>query len=187
MLFTEIQKIMANTKPQFEEVKKQIERTYNQNLKTEAEIAARDFWENWNQLREGLRSGEIKILIDSLFLSRRFPEYGRYQKWRGASISLVVIGIIVAVFRLEIGIPIVIVGILGFPLANYIKQKDGNKFTRELLQKVTREPPTNGMVELCGHYIAGIVALSSENGYSQWPLYPSCVLTGEALRVSSHE
>ena len=56
---------------------------FGQPLNKEAKVAALDFWQNISTITDGVAQGSISIYPDFLFLARDFPEYKKYQIWKG--------------------------------------------------------------------------------------------------------
>ena len=170
---------MAENKPPLTEFTRQIEDIFSQPLTPAASIAADDFWQNWTDLVEGVSENSIRVNVDMLMLGIKFPDHGKYHIWKGLGIVVSLIGIILLLFIWQVGIIFLIIGFSSRLYGGYVRNKGGREFTDALIRDVRQKPSSNGMANLCAHYIAGTIALVSVYGRACWPQYPSCVISGK--------
>jgi len=162
----------------FEEFKKTLEDVFGQPLNEKASLAAADFWRHMSRIRNGIRTREISILVDMLFLTRQFPEYKRYHAWKGLAIVLIPVALVAFFFHWQFGVVAVLVSFGARTYGNRIKQSDASQFASELVNGITQSDSIVPIAKICAHYIAGTIALVSHRINVHWPLYPSCVLDG---------
>ena len=165
-------------RPSLANFQEQLEKLFGQSLTAASNLAAEDFWENWSDILEGISNDWIMVRPDMLFLSKNFPEYRKYQIWKGLSIIAFLAGVILLFFYWQAGVCLLI---LGFGFNYYSKHKkvsDGRRFVKSLRKDVMQNPQSEGMAKLCSHYIAGIIQLSKGFNQAHWPQYPSNVITG---------
>ncbi len=165
-------------KPSLANFQEQLEKLFGQSLTAASNLAAEDFWENWSDILEGISNDWIMVRPDMLFLSKNFPEYRKYQIWKGLSLIALLVGVILLFFYWQAGVCLLI---LGFGFNYYSKHKkvsDGQRFVKVLRKDVMQNPQSEGMAKLCSHYIAGIIQLSKGFNQAHWPQYPSNVITG---------
>ena len=170
---------MNPQKPSLQQFQKQIETLFMQSLTSTANLASKDFWENWSKFYEGISKNSIRINVDMLFLSRSFPEYRKYNVWKGLSFIILLVGIILLFFYKQVGIILLIFGVSCYFYSKDRKITDAKKFANGLRKDIMENPFSKGMAKLCAHYIAGIIQLASANQRANWPEYPSNVITGE--------
>lgn len=173
-------------KPLLPKFKEQLGAIFGQSLTSAANLAAEDFWENWSAIFEGISNDWITVQPDMLFLSKNFPEYGRYHIWKGLSLIIFLAGIILLFFYWQAGVCLLI---LGFGLNYYSKYKrgsDGRRFVKNLRKEVIQNPQSKGMAKLCSNYIVGTIQLSSSKGDAHWPQYPSNIITGEIKLIPTY-
>ncbi len=170
---------MNAQKPLLQKFKEQIEAVFKQSLTSAASLAAEDFWRNWPVIFEGISNDSIIIKTDMLFLSRNFPEYGKYHIWKGLALISFLAGIVMLFFYWQAGVIIIVVGVCSNFYSKLKKVATVKKFTEDMRKEIIQNPLSMGMAKLCAHYIAGIVQFSSAKCKAHWPQYPSNVITGE--------
>ena len=170
---------MLSTKPPLQKFKEQIEAVFEQSLTSAASLAAEDFWGNWPAIFEGISNDWITVQPDMLFLSKNFPEYGKYNIWKGLAIIAFLVGAILLFIYWQAGVSLLLLGIGIKYYSKHKKVSDGGRFVNSLRKEVIQNPQSKGMAELCSHYIAGTIQLSSDKGEAHWPQYPSNIITGE--------
>lgn len=169
---------MSEGKPPVQKFQETISEVFGQPLTNQAEEASQDFWNHWNEILHSIDDDSMHINVDMLFLSKNFPEYGRYNVWKGLSIIVLLVGLILFIFSWKIAVATLIVGIGLRFYGNAVKSRGGQRFIEELKSKIIQHE-TKGMAKLCAHYIAGNIQLTSNRGQAHWPAYPSCVFGGE--------
>lgn len=170
---------MLSTKPPLQKFKEQIEAVFEQSLTSAASLAAEDLWRNWSAIFEEISNNSIIIKTDTLFLSRNFPEYGKYHIWKGLALISFFAGIVLLFFYWQTGVIIMVIGVCSNFYSRFKKVTAGKKFTEDLRKEIIQNPLSMGMAKLCAYYIAGIIQLSSDKGKAHWPQYPSNVIIGE--------
>lgn len=150
-----------------------------QPLNDRAALVADDFFRHMDAIRAGITSGEIRIGVDMLFLSLNFPEYKRYQAWKGIGWLLLPVALIVFFFSWKISVLIIAASLLFFALGSYKRHSDGRSFQVELVEGASNEGSPDGMAKICAHYIAGTISFLTPSFQAHCPLYPSTVFTGE--------
>lgn len=169
---------MSESKLPLQEFQETISEVVGQPLTNEAEEASSDFWNHWDIILNSIYNDLMWINVDMLFMSKNFPERGRYYAWKGLSIIILLVGFILFIFSWKIAVAILIFG-FGLRLCgNAVKSRDAQRFVEELKSEIIQDE-TKGMAKLCAHYIAGTIQLASNRGQSHWPAYPSCVFGGE--------
>jgi len=119
-------------KPLLPKFKEQLEAICGQSLTSAASLAAEDFWENWSAIFEGISNDWITIQPDMLFLSRNFPEYGKYYIWKGLAMIAFLVGAILLFIYWQVGVSLLL---LGSGINYYSKHKkvsDGRRFVKNL-------------------------------------------------------
>ncbi len=169
---------MSSSKPSLENFNEQIENIFQQSLTKQAKDAAQDFWNKWQELLVGFLTNEIKINVDMLILSKNFPEYAKYNQWKGFGLLSIVLGIVLLFIHFFSGSIAFLIGVALYYYSGLVKQNDGKSFQNKLLNNVKKNANDNGMAELCAQYIAGTIQLASDVNSAHWPQYPSCVITG---------
>jgi hypothetical protein len=149
-----------------------------QPLNDRASFTAEDFFRHMDAIRAGINSGEIRIGVDMLYLSLNFPEYKRYQAWKGVGWILLPVALIVLLFSWKISAFIIGISLFFFAFGSYKRHSDGRSFQIELVEGA-KEGGLDGMAKICAHYIAGTVGLLTPTFQAFCPLYPSTVFTGE--------
>lgn len=171
-------------KPSLQKFKGMLEELFGQSLTPDAELAANDFIDSWNDLIEGFKNDSIRMNVDMLFLSKNFPEYGQYKVWKGVGTIVFLAGIILLFISWKIAIAMIIIG-FGFNIySNKAKSSGGQKFAEKIKQEINSSAST-GMAKICSHYIAGTIQLASQEGQAHWPAYPSSVFGGETKFIKS--
>lgn len=170
---------MNTQKPPLQKFKEKIEAVFEQSLTSAASLAAEDLWRNWSAIFEEISNNSIIIKTDTLFLSRNFPEYGKYHIWKGLALISFFAGIVLLFFYWQAGVIIMVIGVCSNFHSRFKKVTAGKKFTEDLRKEIIQNPLSMGMAKLCAHYIAGIIQLSSAKGKAHWRQYPSNVITGE--------
>lgn len=145
----------------FEEFKKTLEDLFGQSLNEKASAAAADFWKHMSEIRNGIRSREISIMIDMLFLARQFPEYKRYHIWKGLGIVLIPVAVVAFFFQWQVGVAAILASFGARAYGNRVKQSDASRFASELIEGVTQSDSIVPVVKICAHYIAGIISFAS--------------------------
>jgi hypothetical protein len=136
-------------------------------------IAIDDFWTHFEKIQAGFENGEISVLIDPMWLSANHPEYGRpYFAWM--TYIIYTLGIILLFLIPPIGIAILCLGFI----YSIQGKRGGRDFTKKIVRGVIEKPSSGGMADLAANYISLTLGLSSNRGYSKWPIYPSCVFLG---------
>jgi hypothetical protein len=163
----------------FDDFKNVLADLFGQPLNQKAEVAAQDFWKNVSDISEGVSQGNIGINVDILALARAFPEYKRYQVWKGLSIIVFLVALVVLIFSWKFAIVIVVAGVVFHIIGNVQRRASGQKFISGLREAVTAGDVSKGIGNLCAQYIAGNIQLSSNLGRAHWPQLPSDVLNGQ--------
>jgi hypothetical protein len=170
---------MSSQKPSLQKFQEQIEAAFGQPLTSTASLAAEDFWRNWSAFLERISNDSITLNPDMLFLSRNFPEYGRYHIWKGLTITSLLIGAVLLFFYWPVGVILLLLSVGCYFFSKYKKVADGKRFIKGLRKELIQNPLSKGMAKLCAHYIAGTIQLESTDGRAHWPQYPSNVITGK--------
>lgn len=165
-------------KPSLQKFKSTLEEIFGQKLTPEAELATDDFFNSWRDLFEGLKNESIRINVDMLFLSKNFPEYGQYKGWKGLSMIIILIGLVLFFFSWKIAVAALVLGIGISFYSKIAKSSAGRKFIDEIKKELNNNP-SMGMAKICTHYIAGTIQLASQYGQAHWPVYPSSVFGGD--------
>lgn len=160
-------------KLQVEEILK-VEKRLNTTMHEQGIIAMGDFWENFGKIQAGIEERKIRVLLDTLYLKRSYPEYGsRYYTWKGLRSISYLLGVVFLFFLPPLGIALLILGFIFSGLSI----KVGEKFTAKIVRSVIDKPNSGGMANLVVTYMSGTVGLSGKHGPTFWPLYPSCVFS----------
>lgn len=160
-----------------------LQELFGQPLNDRAALAAEDFFHHMDAIRAGITSGQIHIGVDMLFLSLKFPEYTRYQAWKGIGWILLPVALIVFFFSWKISVLIIAASFFFFVLGSYKRHSDGQRFQKELVAGVSNKSDQDGMAKICAHYIAGTIGFLTPSFQAHWPLYPSTIFTGERLFI----
>ncbi len=171
-------------KPSLHKFKKMLEELFGQSLTPDAELAANDFLDNWDDLIDGIKKDSIQMNVDMLFLSKNFPKYGQYKVWKGFGTIVFLAGLVLLFFSAKIAIAVIIVGFGLNIYSNKAKSSSGRKFVEKLKQELNSDS-SMCMAKICSNYIAGTIQLVSQEGRAHWPAYPSCVFGGEAKFIKS--
>lgn len=169
---------MSSKKPSLSKFQQQLESVFGQPLTSDARLVSEDFWRNWGEFHKGIFDGSICINVDILSLSRSFPEYGKYKIWGGLSIVCFFVGIIMIFFFWPVGVVLLLGGIGFKQLGKYIRISNGKKFVTGLKKEIIEISELEGMANLCAHYIAGNIQITSKNYSAHWPQFPSSTLNG---------
>ena len=170
-------------KPNQQEFKNMLEELFGQSLTPDAELAANDFLDIWNDLIDGFKNNSIRMNVDMLFLSKNLPEYGHHKVWKRVGTITFLAGIILLFISWNIAIAMIIVGFGLNIYSNKVKSSVGQKFTEEIKQEINSNSST-GMAKICSHYITGTIQLASQEGQARWPAYPSSVFGSDRCEVS---
>ena len=171
----------------FEEFNSLLEKDFSQTLTHEAILISKDFWENMEKFIEGIKNNKIYIKVEPLFLTLNFPKYGRYKSFNGASILLIVVGIIFIFFKWKFSLLLLSFSILLRAYSNKLKKSSIIDFRNSLLENIRDDNIENGFVKLTCRYIAGVIQLETEMGTSDWPQVPSDVFSGGYNSVSQDD
>ncbi|MGC1135811.1 MAG: hypothetical protein WA941_23505 [Nitrososphaeraceae archaeon] len=170
-------------KPSFDEFQILLEEIFGQKLNSGAKIAARDFWDNWDEFTEKIKSDKMRIGVDALILGIKLPAYSKHQTWKGLSIVFVLVSLIVVFFYWEIGIGFFILGIFFYIYWGSTRRRTMQRFTNQILTNVKNNNIKDGFAMLCSHYLAGTVGLMGQFGTTAWPELPSNSLNGKKERI----
>jgi hypothetical protein len=176
---------MEQDKPSLDEFKANIEEIFGQKLTTPAAHAAEDFWNNWSSFSSLISRRSLSAGVDMLMLTHNFPEYKRYNIWRGAGIVIFIIGLVCFFFSWMIGIVVVAFGAGFYYWGGRVMVNDAKNFAEKLMKEATLNPSRGGYAELCAHYIGGTIQLVSASGSAHWPQYPSNVISGERTFIET--
>lgn len=177
--------MMGQDKPTLDEFKANIETIFGQQLTGPAIKAAEDFWSNWTSFAALISARSLTVHVDALRFSRNFPEYKRYNTWRGAGIITFIVGIISFFFSWKIGAVITAFGAGFYYWGGRVRFNDAKNFAEKLMREATLNPSSGGYAGLCANYIAGIIQIVSPSGSAHWPQYPSNVTNGERTFVAT--
>ena len=89
---------MEKNIPTIGKFKQDIEELFGKNLTVPAFQAVEDFWINWASFNTLIANRSISAHVDPRFLAHNFPQYKRYQTFKGLGIVVLIIGIICAFF-----------------------------------------------------------------------------------------
>jgi len=170
---------MSQNKPSFDEFKMNIEKLFGQRLTEPASQAADDFWRNWSAFSALIANRSLAVHVDAFRLTHNFPEYRRYQVWKGAGIVAFLVGIVFLWFYWQIGVALIALGIGLHFWGGRMKFNAARSFAEELMKNATLNPSAGGYARICTNYIAGIIQLDSPVGSAHWPQFPSNVISGE--------
>ena len=170
---------MTNVNMSFEDFKNILADLFGQPLNQKAELAAQNFWQHVSAISSGVTQGSITINVDVIALARAFPEYKTYQIWKGLSIPVFLVALIVFVFSWKLALGIVVAGVVCHAIGNMQRRVTGRKFVSDLQGAITVGDISKGIGNLCAQYIAGNVQLASSFGRAHWPQFPSDVLNGQ--------
>ncbi len=176
---------MEKNIPTIEKFKQDIEDLFGQKLTGPASQAAEDFWINWASFSTLIANSSLSVHVDPLRLAHNFPQYKRYQTFKGLGIIVLAIGIICTFFIWKIALGIIGVGFFIFYWGNHIRYSDAKKFAEELMKEATLNPNGGGYARLCAIYISGIIQLISPKSSAHWPQYPSNVITEKASFIAT--
>lgn len=171
-------------KPSLQKFKDMLAELFGQSLTPDAEIAANDFLECWDDLIDGFKKDSIQMNVDMLFLSKNFPEYGQYKVWKGFGTVVFLAGLILLFFSWKIAIAVIIIGFGLNIYSSTAKSSSGRKFAEKIKLELNSNS-SMGMAKICSHYIAGTIQLASQDRQAHWPVYPSCVFGGETKFIKA--
>lgn len=166
-------------KPSYQDFKSTLEEIFGQNLTDRADLATKDFWNNWDDLYGQLKQGLIVINVDALMLGQKLPEYKKYHPIKGAAKLIFLAGIVTLFFNWKIGLGVIGLGVIINIYGSTVKNRTKTDFAENILTNINEDNLKEGMGTLCSHYIAGTVQLNGDNGKAHWPQFPSNVLTGD--------
>ena len=169
---------MPSEKLTFPDFEIKLVNIFGKPLNEKAKLAAIDFWNYWDDLKNGIKNNIINMNVDMLFLGMHSPKYKTYQVWNGLSIILIIVSLILFFISWKTALVFVVIALLSRYYGNVVKLRNGLSFIQELKSMLINNEP-DGMISLCADYIGGTIKLKSSNGYAHWPLYPSCVIIGE--------
>jgi len=155
-----------------------LEDKYGQPLSPLAKIGAEDFWKYLEKINDGILSDKIDMTIDMFSIAQAFPEYGSHKIWKGLSILLIIIAIPLFFYNWVIGATFIGLGGVVKMVGNIVLRSNGQRFVREIVEAMRNKNVQSGLRNLCAYYLSGMVQFSSERGSSQWPHFPSNVITG---------
>lgn len=180
----------SSIKPTRNNFHKYVQEAAPQELDPEAATVVYDIWDHWELIYEGLIGGSVEILIDTLFLSKNHPKFGRYNTWKGfglllmaASVLLILVGILSSyVWELnivwQVGLSVLIAGYVFRRIGIHICAKDSKKFRDALIDELSTTPKV-GMTVLCLEYLCGDIGLRTDRGgIAFWPVLPSTAFVG---------
>ena len=176
---------MTEKAPSLDEFKAQIETQSGQSLTKPASDAAEDFWEHWASFSALIAQHSLTVHVDALQLGMNFPQYKRYHIWKGAGTTAILLGIVSVWFLWQLGAFSIVVGIGLHLWGGRVKFNDARNLSEELMVEVTLNPSDGGYARLCAHYIAGTIQIVSPTGSAHWPEFPSNVVTGQRVFVST--
>jgi len=176
---------MGKGKPSLHEFKANIETIFGQQLNGPAQKAAEDFWNNWTSFGTLISARSLAVHVDALKLCRNFPEFKRYNSWRGAGIITFIVGIISFFFSWKIGAVITVFGVGFYYWGGRVRFNDAKNFAEKLMKEATLNPSSGGYAGLCANYIAGIIQVVSPSGSAHWPQYMSNVISGERTFIET--
>ena len=123
---------MSEGKPPVQKFQETISEVFGQPLTNQAEKASQDFCDHWNEILSSISDNSMRINVDMLFLSKNFPEHGRYNVWKGLSIIVLVVGLIFFIFSWKFAVATLIVGFVLLFYGNAVKSRGGQRFVEEL-------------------------------------------------------
>lgn len=176
---------MGQGKPSLDGFKANIEALSGQRLTGPAIHAAEDFWNNWSSFSALISARSLVVHVDALRLSKNFPEYKRYNVWKGSGILAFIVDIVIFWFSWQIGVVIAALGGVFYYWGGRVKFNDAKNFAENLMKEATLNPSSGGYAGLCANYIAGIIQIVSPSGSAHWPQYPSNVISGERTFMST--
>lgn len=176
---------MSQHRPTLDEFKTNIETVFGQQLTGPAIDAAEDFWNNWTSFGALISARSLAVHVDALRLSWNFPEYKRYNTWRGGGIITFIVGIIGFFFSWKIGAAITAFGAGLYYWGGRVRFNDAKDFAEKLMKEATLNPSNGGYARLCANYIAGIIQIVSPSGSAHWPQHPSNVISGERTFIAT--
>jgi len=167
---------MSELNISFDDFKGILADIFGQPLNENAEVAARDFWENVTTISEEIAHGSIAINVDVLALARAFPEYKTYQVWKGLAVLAFIIALPVFIFSWKIAVGILAVSVVSQAIGNMQRRATGRRFVSDIQRAIVTGDVPKGIGNLCAHYIAGNIQLASSLGQAHWPQPPSDIL-----------
>jgi hypothetical protein len=175
---------MSERVPTLDEFKSNVEALLGQSLTVPASEAAEDFLKHWASFSSLIAERTLEFRVDVLFLCHNFPQYKRYQVWKGVGTIGLLPGIISVWFFWQLGAALIALALGLYLWGGYIKFNDAKNFAEELMKEATLNPWGDGYARLCASYISGIIQLVSPTGSSVWPQFPSNAVTGERSFIS---
>jgi hypothetical protein len=176
---------MGQGNPSLDEFKANIEALFGQRLTGPAIHAAEDFRNNRSSFSALISARSLDVHVDVLRLSKNFPEYKRYNVWKGSGILAFIFGIVVFWFSWQIGVVIAALGGVFYYWGGRAKFNDAKNFAENLMKEATLNPSSGGYAGLCANYIAGIIQIVSPSGSAHWPQYPSNIISGERTFIAT--
>jgi hypothetical protein len=142
--------------PTFEQFKITIESMIGKSLTYSAIEAARDFHDYWYSFIELTSHRQLSAQIDPLFLAHYYPQFRRYQVWKGGGLILALIGLVLIVvwFFWQVGLPLLIGAGVMYLVSKRIMNNDAKQFEEELMKDATLNPSDGGFAKLCANYIS---------------------------------
>jgi len=170
-----------------DEFTSQIGHLFGKKLTLPAAHAATDFWNHWNSFTDLISQRQLSIHVDPFFLAHNFPQYRKYHIWKGSSIVLLALGLVVVWFVWPIGVALLVGGIVIGLYSNRVRFNDAKAFAEEVMKEATLSPTDLGYARLCANYIAKIIELATPAASARWPQHPSNVITGTRTFIETEE
>lgn len=180
-----VHKPSATAAPTLAAFQRQIEDVLGAPLTAPATLAVADVWGHWNAFSNGLARQELEVQLALEYApADRGQQLARYaERLQTLSRPLLLVGVALVFFLWQAGIALIALG-LGTHFGAVYLRADGNHLRdRKVAPPSGRGCCEPAMVRLCAQYILGMAVLSSPTGRSQWPDYPSSVLTGRRTRI----
>lgn len=144
-----------------------------------AEHHAQEFHNYYELYVNAIKSGSVFLIPSYSQLAKTMPEgkYRIYRTFEGLFILTLMCGLTAFVFNWIAGVSLITLSLLLTLTSQYYKRNMSMRFALELTVRFFNDPD-DGMLELCRHYIDGVVALESKEGRAIAPLLPTFCLTG---------
>jgi len=169
----------------WDEFVSQIEQEFKEPLTDPAREAVADYWNHWTSFTDFNTKRLLSAHINVIFLKHNFPQYKRYDAWKGVGLIFILIGLVIALFSWIIGIILLLSGLGIRYYSNHSFYNDAKAYAEDIMKEATINPINNGYARLCANYIAGVVDLATQQLYSEWPQHPSNVLTGSRTFIET--
>ena len=178
-------------KPAFEYICVRVGESFNKDLSGPAQKAAEDIWNNWDEIRDAVKEGDILLVTDPFFHSIKYPNLSNFHMFRGFGIIMLGTGVLTAIvggLLTSVFGPVLwqgaliclALGVGVFFWGRYVQERDSRAYRKRMVERVVWHQEDGGIIDLCVEYLAGGIGFEGPHGRTFWPQIASNALTGKS-------